>query len=326
MMDAQEASQESRWPTIAKHIVGALILVALAAVFIYSGWSKIHTDNAFDNFQWTFLDLGINSLWVSGIVARLMIGMEFFIALMLLGHIYLKEFTYPAVLVILGVFIVYLILLLIKQGNTGDCGCFGDKLAMKPLTAIYKNLAMIAATLVLIYLYPIKPYKYQDFVLLVFGILSFTSPFLLNMMTDSVTPIANKRTVNLDLLYKYQPAPPIELRKGKHIIAFMSLTCPHCKKAAYLLQKIHREHPDWNLYMVLDGSKDHEAAFFKETQSMAVPHFMYHHTPEFIELAGPGVPSIYWFIDGKAVMKSEYAYYQLDPNYMAKWFATAHLK
>src|SRR5690606_12511562 len=29
-----------------------------------------------------------------------------------------------------------------------------------------------------------------------------------------------------------------DLRKGKHLIAFMSLTCPHCKAAAAQLEKL----------------------------------------------------------------------------------------
>ncbi|NCX96604.1 MAG: hypothetical protein EBX41_09420 [Chitinophagia bacterium] len=142
---------------------------------------------------------------------------------------------------------------------------------------------------------------------------------MLNPLTDSTAPVVNKRPINLDLLYKYSPTPAVDLRKGKQIIAFMSLTCPHCKKAAYLLHIIHKQHPDYPLYMVLDGAPEHKNAFFSETHAEDVPYLLYRHTEEFVDMAGSGVPSIYWFKDGQAVLKSEYAYYQLDPSYMGKW-------
>src|SRR4051812_39334710 len=126
-----------------KRSIGLILLLALSGVFFYSGYSKIYSDNAFDNFQWSFLDLGFSSILVSGIIARLMIGLEFLLGLFLLLHIFLRRFTYPSVIAILSVFIVYLIIILLKQGNSGNCGCFGDKLAMTPLAAIWKNIAMI---------------------------------------------------------------------------------------------------------------------------------------------------------------------------------------
>jgi hypothetical protein len=125
--------------------------------------------------------------------------------------------------------------------------------------------------------------------------------------------------LDLSLLYKYSPAPDTDLRKGKHIIAFMSLTCPHCRKAAYLMQVIHRQYPDLPIYMVLDGADVHKKAFFEDTHSEAVPHLFYQHTEEFTALAGEAVPAIYWVNNGVVEYKSKYVYYQLDPAYMLKW-------
>lgn len=324
-----------------KKVVGVLLLLALAATFFYSAYTKCGVqfvgetynifghkvrgialgpaDNAFDNFQWTFLDLGISNMLIAGIIARIMIGLELLLGLFLLCHLFLKKFTYKAVIAILAVFIVYLIIVIAKQGNTGNCGCFGDKVAMKPLAAIWKNVAMIAGTIVLMLIYKVKPYKYQDYLSLVVGAVALVLPFLVNPVYLGTAPVKYEKPLNLELLYKYEDAPKVDLRKGKHIIAFMSLTCPHCKKAAFLMQKIHKQHPEIPLHMVLDGSKDHEKSFFDETHAENVPYTIYRHTPEFIELAGQGVPSIIWVNNGKAELKSAYAYYQLDPKYMIEW-------
>jgi hypothetical protein len=320
-----------------KRTVGAILLVALAATFIYSAYSKsgirfngfkvVANDNAFDSFQWSFLDLGVSSILVAGVIARLMIGLELLLGLFLLFHIYLKKITYKAVIAILVVFIIYLIMVIAKQGNTGNCGCFGDNIAMKPLAAIWKNLAMIAATVVLMFIYPVKPYKNQEYVALVLGLVSFCTPFLVNNIYTGTAPEPYNHPINLNLLYEYEPKPSVELRKGKYILAFMSYSCPHCKKAAYLLQIIHREHPEIPMFLVLDGAPPFEASFFSETHAKDIPHLYYHHMAEFDGLVRsglepkeePGVPTVFWINNGKIEYKSKYAYYQLDPSYMLEW-------
>ena len=304
-----------------RSVTGAILLLLLSGVFFYSAFSKIHNSNAFDNFQWTILDLGINSQMFAGIVARVMIGMEFMLGLFLLFHIFLRQFTYRAVIFLLSVFIVYLLVVIAKQGNTGDCGCFGDKMAMKPLAAIIKNLVMIAVTVLLMYIYPVKPYRNSEYVLMPLAMLAIIAPFLMNMMSDTTAPVPYSRTIDLDLLYQYSPAPSVDLRKGKQIVAFMSLTCHHCKKAAYLLQIIHKQHPDYPIFMVLAGAEEQARGFFDETHAEQVPHMLYlHHTNEFAQMAGnDGVPAIYWINNGKTELRSQYAYYQLDPLYMEKW-------
>lgn len=304
----------------AKRIIGAVLLVLLSATFFFSGYSKLHSYNAFDNFQWTFIDLGINSQLAAGIIARAMIGMEFMLGLFLLLHIFLKKFTYKAVIAVLLAFIVYLIFVIVKHGNAGDCGCFGDKLAMTPMQAIIKNVVMIAMTVVLMYIYPIRPYKYQDIFLPPIIMVAMSIPFIANPTDNSSAPVSYTKPFSLDPLYKYAPAPSTDLRQGKHIIAFVSLTCPHCKKAAYLLQIIHRKHPDYPIYMVIAGAQEHEKSFFDETHAIDVPHFFFRdHTEDFVAMAGDGVPAIYWVNNGKAELQSKNTYYQMDPKYIQQW-------
>ena len=318
---------------------GALLLVVLAGVFFYSAYTKlgilikwggnkdsflpfsfIADDNSFDSFQWTFLDLGISNIFLTGVIARLMIGMELLLGLFLLCHVYLKRFTYKAVIAVLAVFIVYLLIIILKQGNTGNCGCFGENHAMKPLTAIWKNVGMIAATLLLWKIYPVKPYRRSEYVCILVAGIALSIPFLLRFMYVGTDPDKVGKPIDLAPLYKYAPAPAQELRTGKHIIAFMSLTCPHCKKAAYLLQIIHHEHPDIPMIMVLDGSDNFVQKFFDETHAQAVPFFRFsHHEDDFIKMAGTSVPSILWVNNGIVEYKSTYAYYQLDPKFMELW-------
>ncbi len=323
-----------------KRTFGFILLLAMAATFFYSAYTKSGVEfrgfrlvdtpdatNAFDSFQWTFLDLGISSMVVAGVIARVLIGFEFMLGLFLLFHIYLRKFTYKAVIAVLTVFIIYLLVVILKQGNSGNCGCFGNKVSMTPLNAIWKNVAMIAVTVLLMFIYPVKPYRHQEYVGMVVAAIGFTVPFVVNMMYVGTAPVKYANPIDLNPLYQYTPAPAVDLRKGKHILALMSLTCPHCKKAAYLLQVIHREHPEIPMFIVLDGAEPHLKSFFDETHAEHVPHLFYQHTKEFEDLVNSGlkkgdhggVPTIFWVNNGMIEYKSVYAYYQLDPKYMVQW-------
>ncbi len=300
-----------------KRIIGLTLLILLASVFFFSGYSKLHSNNAFDNFQWTFIDLGFNSQLVAGILARLMIGLEFVLGLFLILHIFLQKFTYKAVIGTLVFFIVYLIFVIIKHGNAGDCGCFGDKLSMSPLNAIIKNVVMIAVTILLMRIYPAKPYKFQDIFIPPITMLGLCIPFIVNVIDMSNAPTPYKKELDITPLYKFTPAPSVDLLHGKHIIVYVSYYCPHCKKAAYLLQIIHRKHPDYPIYMIMAGAPEQEKQFFDESHAIDIPHFYYPHYEEFTKMAGAGTPAIYWINNGKAEFESNY--YQLDPKYMEQW-------
>ena len=298
-----------------KRIIGAILLLSLAGVFFFSAISKMLT---MDAFEWTFIDLGINSIDTAAILARIFIGLELIIGGFLLFHIYLKSVTYPATIAMLAILTGYLILLIIKQGNTGNCGCFGNFIYMKPLPAIWKNLGMIAATVLLMYIYPIKPYKNQEWISALIGMGALVTSFIVAPLNFEHTPKTVNRPIDLNPLYEgEQNRPHIDLRTGRHIVAFMSLTCPHCKKAAYLLHTIKRSNPGFSIYIVLSGHPDQKADFFKESHADDVPHILFRNKEAFRTMAGDYVPAIFWV--NNSIIEKESTYYELDPAYIAKW-------
>lgn len=297
-----------------KRILGLLLLLSLAAVFFYSGVSKIYSLEA---FEWTFMDLGVGSLTTAAILARLFIGLELIVGAFLLFHIYLKQVTYPITIGLLALLTGYLVVLLIKQGDTGNCGCFGDWLYMKPQAAIWKNLGMIAATVLLYILYPINPYKNQEWLSAVLGMAAMVVPFVISTLNTNHQPSSVNHPINMTPLYETKLPPTTDLRKGKHIVAFMSLTCPHCRKAAYSLKVIHNQHPEIPIYMVLTGHKSQLKEFFDETHSATVPYTFFADNNAFVEMAGDSVPAIYWI--SNSVIELESNVFQLDPSNMKQW-------
>ncbi len=297
-----------------KRITGLLLLLVLAAVFLFSAYSKVA---ALEPFEWTFLDLGAPGMVSASIIAHLFIGIEFTIGLFLLCHIYLKSVTYPITIGLLVLLTGYLILLIAQQGNNGNCGCFGDWIYMKPLAAIWKNLAMIAVTILLIYIYPIKPYKGQEWLAACLGMVALVTPFILSPLELDNEPKSMHRAIDLSALYEGEKQPHEDLKQGKHIVAFMSLTCPHCKKAAYLLHIIKNKHNDLPIYMVLNGHKDQLKPFFDETHANNVPYLFYSDNDKFKEMAGDYVPAIYWI--NNSIVEKQSNYLQLDAGRMKEW-------
>jgi glutaredoxin len=297
-----------------KRITGFLLLLSLAAVFLFSGYSKLDT---IEPFEWTFLDLGAPGMVSASVIAHLFIGLEFAIGIFLLFHIYLKSVTYPITIGMLVLLTAYLVLLIAQQGNNGNCGCFGDWIYMKPLAAVWKNLIMIAVVILLMYIYPIKPYNGQEWIAACLGMAALVAPFVLSPLELDNEPKEMNRPINLSALYEGEKQPHIDLRQGKHIVAFMSLTCPHCKKAAYLLHVIKKKDNNLPIYIVLNGHPDQLKPFMDETHANNVPYLFYKDSDKFKEMAGDYVPAIYWINNGMVEKQSNYL--QLDAGRMNEW-------
>jgi len=298
-----------------RRIAGLLLLLGLAAVFLLSGISKI---DSLQTFEWSFIDLGIRSFTLAAVLARLLIGLELLIAGFLLCQLFLRSFTYPLTLGLLGVFTIYLTLLLVRQGNGGNCGCFGEWIYMSPLSSIWKNVGMMAVTVLLYFLYPGKRYRQEYIVAAAVSAAALVAPFVAYPMSVGDRPAVVSEAINMDPLYRPGiPNPSVELRKGKHVVAFMSLTCPHCRKAAYLLQLIHRQHPDIPVFLVLAGPVAYEAEFLRETHAREVPHVLFRSPDEFLRMAGASIPAIYWISNG--VIERQANYFQLDPAGIREW-------
>lgn len=300
-----------------KRFTGFILLLALSAVFLFSAGTKLWV---IEPFEWSFTDILPVNVMAAAIMARLFIGLEIMIGLFLLAHIFLKRFTYKATLWLLVLLTLYLAVLLIKTGNQGSCGCFGAAYEMKPLAAIWKNVAMIAATVVLMYLYPARPYKRQLLVAVILLVISFAVPFVVQPVYIFNKSKLVHQPVSLAPIYQYgSPVPPVDLRQGRHVIAFFSLTCPHCKVAAYRMQLLYKQYPDLPFYVVLGGRPLHLKDFLKESKLSTLPYTLITDVPAFVSMAGASVPAVYWVNNGIIERKSFMA--ELEPGMLKRWLA-----
>lgn len=303
----------------------------MGAVFLFSGYTKLYP---IEPFEYTFVDLGFISWNLAPFIARFMIGLEFFIGIMLLLNIQLRKISYKLGIATLIFFCVYLILLMLFTGNKGNCGCFGTYLQMTPLQALIKNIIMLGV-FYLLYRYHEGwelNEKWKSFVVVPFAA-SFALPFVLNAVElDYSEAYLNKPENNfkieLDTLYAHATVntPPQTLSEGKHIIVFMSLTCPHCRIAANKIRIMHEKNPQLPFYFVLNGDMKNLAPFHEETHTKDIPYCMLTGSNTkignfFVYVARKNdLPVIY--LVNNSIVEHDVNYFTLDQREIENWYTT----
>jgi len=74
-----------------KKIILGLLCVLMSAVFIFSGYTKLYP---IEPFEYTFVDLGFINWQIAPFIARILIGLEFFIGILLLLNLGLRKIAY----------------------------------------------------------------------------------------------------------------------------------------------------------------------------------------------------------------------------------------
>lgn len=297
--------------------------ILLGLVFIYSGWSKL--DPLIETFEFTFVDIGIGNWYTAPIMARVLIGLEFFIGILLIMNYNLRKFTLPITIGLLIFFCIYLVLQIFLAGNQGNCGCFGERLHMTPLQAIIKNVIMIALCFPIMYVWHGWKIKYNKLLMSFLLLTSLTMPFVLNYIDYTYTSnnLGEKVGYPLDMGLLYQPedtskvqVPKVDLRTGKHVVAFMSLTCSHCRIAAKKFRLIHKNNPKMPIYFVLNGDKEKFEEFYKDTKTEGIPASLAL-GKTFVNLAGTHLPQIYYLDNSYVVKKLDY--FELNQYNIEDW-------
>jgi len=283
-----------------------LLSIILGCIFIFSAYSK--TVPNLQSFEFTLTGQLHLPKMLAAIAARFFIGVEAAIGLLLLTSIFGKrKWVIKCCLALLVLFSIHLIILWATLGNDVDCGCMGTLIDMSPSVSLLKNAGLIIAVLLLLRYYKQDSEKTQDALALIVLFAFIIAPFFL-------FPIQKTLTLTLNELYmEASDAPKIDLKKGKHIISFMSLTCSHCRDAAKKIHEINKANPEIPFYFIFprgeSDSLQHVAFedFMKDTKDNKIPYsFMdYKKFVEVLNAAGEtGVPTIFWVSDSIIVRKT----------------------
>ena len=304
-----------------KKIFFISLSIMLGAVFIFSAYIKLFP---IELFEWTFVDIGIANWYIAPYVARVMIAIEFFIGFLLLFNLYRNKFTLRFTIGVLIFFTIYLFWQLYSEGNSGNCKCFGNFINVTPLESIIKNIILIILSFIIYKKHKFIIWKYSKIFFTIIILTSFTLPFIINpvgidnTVQNSDDSVVNYK-LNLDVLYNNPKVvePKMDLRKGKFIIAFMSLTCPYCRIGAYKLHVIKKLNSNIPIFFVLNGSKEKLKPFYDETKTSDIPYTILL-GPEFVKMSGIHLPLICWVNNGIVIKKTNY--YHLDQKEIEDWF------
>lgn len=304
-----------------KKVFLIVLCSVLGVIFVFSGISKLYP---IEPFEYTFVDIGLFNWQVAPFIARIFIGFELFIGILL--FINFKKFSFKLGVLTLLFFCIYLVLLLLFSGNKGNCGCFGTYIYMTPLQALIKNVIMIIAFILLTKFYSgWSLSKKVNIIITLIIASSFIMPFILNPVELNYSEAyLNKKENNfkleLDSLYKYATLskPPQTLSHDKHIIIFLSLRCKYCKIAANKIRIIHERNPKIPFYFVLNGDIEDLMPFFEKTSSQSIPHCILL-GKSFVYLAGTNMPVIY--LVNNSIVENEVNYIDLDQGEIEKWLA-----
>jgi uncharacterized membrane protein YphA (DoxX/SURF4 family) len=282
--------------TIYGKVIFALIRVTIGFIFIFSGFIKLYP---IEPFEFTFVDIGLVTWTIAPFLARILICFEIFLGLMFVFNLK-RKITLKASLALLLFFTFYLIYALVTEGNDRNCGCFGTFLEMTPTQAIVKNVIMMG--LILLLFKSDSEWNWKPLLLVsIVGLFSVSIPFILNPVDILNSENTNSTTVNYpldtDLLgdYKFGNEKP-DLKKGKYLLSFLSVTCGHCKTAGLKLSIINKKIKLPPSYIVLFGKEKYKKDFFDYTK-LTFPYY-YYPDEKIFKIIGYSFPIVLYVEDG----------------------------
>ncbi len=311
-------------------IKSLLILLSLVtgATFLYSAWTKVLPIQPFEYTMVEFLHFP----WiVATIGARLMIGLEAALGGLMVLHLFgNNKSVLKSAFALLIVFSIYLVWLWATAGNDVNCGCFGDAIWMSPSVSLVKNAILLLFVGLLIRYHQGLSFKMSDTATSTLWLLGIVLPFLLFPISPGKPDWLKKESYKIDLAPLYTPikddtaalrvpypaVPSTDLAKGKHILAFLSPGCEHCRLAARKMSLMKKSDPSLPFFMIIGGIASDLTDFWKYTNSQNVPYMRLHRDP-FLHYTGGVFPLIIWVEDGQVKAKSTYN--SLNQDEIEKW-------
>ncbi len=307
--------------TLARRIILSLLSITIGALFLFSAFTKIYDLESFEGFQYTIVEY-VHLPWILATLgARILIGMEAALGLLMAIQFYGRQkWILKLAIFLLIIFSIYLVYLWAAVGNNVDCGCFGDYLKMSPAVSLLKNAALLAGIYLLIWFCNGIKFKRQEWITWIAFIGLTIAPFFIYPLPNTQPDWLNKDKykINLSSLYTAgkTDAPKEDLYKGKHVIAFFSLKCPHCRMAAKKMHIMKEKNPSLPFYMVVAGNDKYLASFFEETHAQNIPYTKLK-SEEFTAIAGFSWPAI--FLVNNGIVEAQTNYINMNQAEIEDW-------
>lgn len=234
-----------------KNIVWAIRILS-AGLFVLSAVGKLSIDAPFDkpsfaiyNFERNFLTEGFGiGATMAQVLSRLLIAIEFSIALLLLMPFYVKKVVIPGTILLLGGFSIHLAIQTIG-GDSSNCGCFGSLIEMTPLESLIKNLLTIAVLILPITIFrknlKDKPNIYP---VLGTGVIFIGLLFVVVPMKDLGPKHEGSVVIDGENCESGYGTYFEDIDQGDKLLCFFSPTCEHCQETGKRLKELKEEFPE----------------------------------------------------------------------------------
>lgn len=194
-----------------------VLSIVLAAVFIVSAVAKLFSIDQFELYVYSF---GLFSLNVTFILARLCIGIELALGIMLLTG-WQQRIVLSAMLAMLLFFSLFLCYAALR-GRTDSCQCFGQLADMPPAISLLKNAVLIVLTLL-----ALKIQKEPAWLVAVLAVAALAAPFVISVPDSWMFGTSHER-YNAEALGEALEQTNNQAIK-QSVVAFVTPGCPYCR-------------------------------------------------------------------------------------------------
>lgn len=299
------------------------LLLFYGFLFVASAALKV-----FPSVEWIVFNIaetGWFPMMANEILGRLLVAAEAILGGMLLFRVFPKT-ALKLSLAMLIAFCGYLVWMLASGRGDENCGCFGTLLPMTPLESLLKNAVLLAIGFWLnkqsIAQLPKPVMLIFSVPVLLLGVLPFALEPIPYSDESGMNPFPSRPAFQSEVLFTdtLDSAPDSSLKHGKHVVAFLSLKCPHCKFAARKMGIYQKKHSEWSFYFVMNGKKELLADFKKITVTENIPGRLLGKDP-FQVLAGVNLPAIQFIEDNRVIGETNYI--ALDEKMLLTFFGNA---
>ena len=231
-------------PTKLIRIGGVTLRVLLALLFVLSAVAKLF---AIDDFELYVFSYGLLPLDLCFIIARLCIGAELALALLIAVGRW-RRWVNLAALLILVAFSLFLCYAMIV-GRTDSCQCFGRLADMPPAVSLLKNAVLIA--LVLVYMKiggngESRRTKSAVKILVALGAAAALAlPFAVSVPDNwmyGAEEMRFDRAAFAEAIGEGGGLADYGICDGRHLVAFVTPGCPYCRMTRQKLGTIAERH------------------------------------------------------------------------------------
>jgi len=228
-----------------------LIRIIVAAVFVLSAVGKLSMSSLFDNpnfaitnFEKNYLVDGVGfSMGMAKALSRILIGIEFSIAVLLLLPFYLKKLVIPGTILLLGVFSIHLAIQSFG-GDSSNCGCFGELIPMTPFQSLIKNLLSIGLLVLLLTKFK-EAYTDKSNIHPVFhiGLTIILLMFVFLPQGGGGSHLDNTEVVESSEDVSGYGVYFDDVNDGNKLLCFFSPTCEHCMETGKKITELKAKYP-----------------------------------------------------------------------------------